>query len=67
MRSAVGISVLQGGEDVNGTGYSTYAQYRSGLRPLPRYHKNHVQALLLLQPDALAILIKEHTHGGSEE
>lgn len=67
MRSAVGISVLQGGEDVNGTGYSTYAQYRSGLRPLPRYHKNHVQALLLLQPDALAILIKEHAHGGSKE
>lgn len=50
-----------------GTGYSTYAQYRSGLRPLPRYHKNHVQALLLLQPDTLAVLIKEHANGGSKE
>lgn len=46
-----------------GTAYPTYAQYKSGVRPLPRYHRNHVQALLLLAPDVLQRLIEEHVHG----
>lgn len=46
-----------------GTAYPTYAQYKSGDRPLPRYHRNHVQALLLLAPDVLQQLIEEHCYG----
>lgn len=46
-----------------GTSYRTYAQYKSGLRELPLYHQNHVQALLLLAPGVLRELIEEHVHG----
>lgn len=46
-----------------GVAYPTYAQYRSGLRPLQPYHANHIQALLLLSKPALAKLIAEHVHG----
>lgn len=45
-----------------GTAYPTYAQYKSGARPLPRYHRNHVQALLLLSPVVLEQLIQEHVN-----
>lgn len=43
-----------------GTSYVTYAQYRSGRRALPRYHQNHIQALLLLPGRMLERLIEEH-------
>lgn len=48
-----------------GVAYPTYAQYRSGRRAFPTYHEHHVQALLLLAPEHLAALIKEHVHGGA--
>lgn len=47
-----------------GTAYPTYAQYRSGRRDLPLYHRRHIEALLLLAPEVLRRLIEEHTHGG---
>lgn len=46
-----------------GVAYPTYAQYRSGRRPFPSYHSNHVQALLLLAPEHLHALIQEHVNG----
>lgn len=46
-----------------GMAYITYAQCRSGSRPLKLYHQRHVESLLALQPEALAKLIKEHAHG----
>lgn len=46
-----------------GVSYSIYAQYRSDRRPLPRYHRNHIQALLLLSKSALARAIDEHAYG----
>ena len=46
-----------------GVAYPTYAQYRSGLRPLQRYHANHIQALSLLPKATLAMLIQEHAYG----
>lgn len=46
-----------------GMAYITYAQCRSGRRPLQLYHERHVEALLTLSPDALQTLIKEHAHG----
>lgn len=47
-----------------GVAYPTYAQYRSGRRVLPDYHRNHIQALLALSPRALRTLIEEHANGG---
>lgn len=46
-----------------GIAYPTYAQYRSGRRPLPHYHQNHIQALRLLPEAALRALIEEHANG----
>lgn len=46
-----------------GVSYSIYAQYRSGRRPLPAYHCNHIQALMLLPQRTLAALITEHANG----
>lgn len=43
-----------------GYSYSTYAQYRSGLRPLQRYAARHVEAVMLLPRRTLDRLIKEH-------
>lgn len=43
-----------------GVAYPTYAQYRSGRRPLQRYHERHIEALLLLPRGSLDRLIKEH-------
>lgn len=48
-----------------GVSYSIYAQYRSDRRTLPRYHRNHLRALLLLSKTALAREIDEHVHGQS--
>jgi hypothetical protein len=46
-----------------GMAYITYAQCRSGRRTLQLYHERHIEALLVLSPEALAKLIKEHAHG----
>lgn len=46
-----------------GMAYITYAQCRSGRRPLQLYHERHVESLLALSPEALVKLIKEHAHG----
>lgn len=46
-----------------GIAYVTYAQVRSGSRPLQKYHARHMEALLLLPPSTLRRLIKEHVHG----
>lgn len=45
-----------------GVAYITYAKYRSGARVLPRYHSNHIQALLMLPEPSLQALIKEHSN-----
>lgn len=46
-----------------GVAYSTYAQYRSGRRKLPTYHRRHIQALALLPAERLRALIQEHVIG----
>lgn len=50
-----------------GTAYSTYAQYRSGMRELPKYHRLHVQAVLLLPRCKIEKLIMEHVIDGRPE
>lgn len=47
---------------VLGVAYVTYAQIRSGQRPMQRYHERHVQALMLLPAASRERLIKEHAH-----
>ncbi len=42
-----------------GIAYPTYAQYRSGRRPLQLYHDLHIEALLLLPPAKLSRLIED--------
>lgn len=49
-----------------GVAYSSYAQVRSGSRPLQAYTLRHIQALALLPPETLGQLIKEHVRGRSE-
>lgn len=46
-----------------GLAYPTYAQIKSGLRPLQAYHARHIEALLLLPRASLDKLIQEHVHG----
>lgn len=48
-----------------GVKYPTYAQYRSGRRRLPPYHRNHIRALLALSKRALRRQIEECVYGGS--
>lgn len=43
-----------------GVAYATYAQYRSGRRVLPRYHRNHIDALLALSREALGAQIERY-------
>ena len=45
-----------------GMAYSSYAQIRSGDRPLQRYTKRHIEALRLLPPDTLHELIVNHAY-----
>ncbi len=52
---------------VLGVAYPTYAQYRSGRRPLPLYHKRHIEALHLLPPKVLMTLIERHAHGRHQD
>lgn len=46
-----------------GVSYPAYAKYRSGTRPLPLYHKRHIEAIGRLSPRELTNLINEHAHG----
>lgn len=46
-----------------GMAYPTYAAYRSGLRPLPRYHRNHIEDIRRLSKRALTDLIEERLYG----
>lgn len=46
-----------------GMAYSTYAQIRSGARPLKTYTRRHLQALHMLSREDLDSLIKEHVRG----
>lgn len=48
-----------------GYAYPTYAQYRSGRRPLQLYARRHIQAVMLLPPPALDMLIREHVFDGN--
>ncbi len=46
-----------------GISYSTYAQVRSGARPMQTYTKRHLQALHMLRRAQLDKLIREHVRG----
>jgi hypothetical protein len=46
-----------------GVAYVTYAQVRSGARPLQKYHARHMECLLLLPRTTLDKLIKEYVDG----
>lgn len=46
-----------------GVAYPTYAQYRSGLRPLQKYHARHIEALLMLPNRSVRQLIERHVNG----
>lgn len=48
---------------VLGSVYSTYAQYRSGRRPLPPYQLSQIKAVMRLSPEALAEHIQEMLDG----
>lgn len=45
-----------------GVAYPTYAQYRSGRRPLQLYHERHIEALLLLPRATLRKLTDDHAY-----
>lgn len=47
---------------VMGVAYVTYAQFRSGERPMKLYHQRHLEALMLLPAAARAQLINEHAY-----
>jgi hypothetical protein len=49
-----------------GVAYSTYAQVRSGARPMQTYTKRHLQALRMLRKDQLDQLIREHVRGQAD-
>lgn len=46
-----------------GLAYVTYAQCRSGHRPLQLYHARHIEALLLLPRKEVDKLIERHVNG----
>lgn len=46
-----------------GVAYVTYAQVRSGARPLQKYHARHIECLLVMPRVTLAKLIEEHVNG----
>lgn len=47
-----------------GYAYPTYAQYRSGRRPLTLYAERHIQAVMLLPGPALNAVLREHVFNG---
>lgn len=48
-----------------GLAYVTYAQCKSGSRPLQTYHERHIEALLLLPHASLQKLIERHANGNN--
>ncbi len=46
-----------------GLPYISYAQYRSGTRPLKKQLVFHMEAVMLLEPEVLRQLIAEVVHG----
>lgn len=48
---------------VLGVSYPAYAKYRSGTRPLPLYHHNHITDIGRLSARALNELINERIYG----
>lgn len=46
-----------------GVAYPTYAAYRSASRVLPKYHVNHIHAIVLLSPDARKLYIDWNING----
>ena len=46
-----------------GMAYSTYAQVRSGARPIQTYTRRHLQVIYMLRKADLEKLIKEHVRG----
>lgn len=50
-----------------GLAYPTYAQNRSGYRPLQLYHERHIEAVLLLSRRDLTRLIERHISGDSNK
>lgn len=48
---------------VLGCAYPTYAQYRSELRKLPKYHAYHVDSLMRVSAGELHKIIQERTNG----
>lgn len=46
-----------------GLAYSTYAQVRSGARPMQTYTRRHLQVIHMLSRKDLDKLIKEHVRG----
>lgn len=47
-----------------GFAYPTYAQYRNGERPIKKYGRRCVQAMMLLSQENLDAMIKEHVFNG---
>lgn len=47
-----------------GFAYVTYAQYKSGDRPMKKYGRRCVQAMMLLSQENLDAMIKEHVFNG---
>lgn len=45
-----------------GLAYVTYAQIRSGHRPMQTYHARHIEAVLLLSRRELDALIERHVN-----
>ncbi len=50
--------------DLLGMGQSTYAQVKSQIRPLKKYQRRHMEALMMLSRDLLDDLISRYTDYG---
>ena len=46
-----------------GIGRSTYTHYRSAMRPLPDYHRKHMEVLMRVSQKLLRELIEESIDG----
>jgi hypothetical protein len=51
---------------VLGIGYSTYAGYKSGTRPIPKSVALHVEVLLALPLDAMHTVVKKRLRRGAK-
>lgn len=52
------------GHKLLGLGYSTYAQYRSGIRPIPDYIERAIEFCMLLENGELNAQIRKHVFNG---